>query len=193
MLRDAATLILFKKDEDGLRVLMGLRNAGHKFMPNRMVFPGGGVDEGDFGAEIASPLPESVLARVQRAAAPKLAAALGVAAARELEEEAGLSLGQPPALAGLDYLCRAETPAAVSIRFNARFFVAPAELAGGGIAGSGELEVVDWYLLEPLLKMEVPWVTRLVLAQLQTWFSLDAAERASRKVPVYRHPNWEED
>jgi 8-oxo-dGTP pyrophosphatase MutT (NUDIX family) len=193
MLRDAATLILFKKDEEGLRVLMGLRNAGHKFMPNRMVFPGGGVDSQDFGADIASPLRETVLARLQRAAAPELAAALGVAAARELEEETGLSLGRPPALAGLDYLCRAETPAAVSIRFNARFFVAPAELASGGIAGSGELEIVDWYLLEPLLQMEVPLVTRLVLAQLQSWFGLNADARASRKVPVYRHPNWEEE
>lgn len=193
MLRDAATLILFKKDEDGLRVLMGLRNAGHKFMPNRMAFPGGGVDPEDFGAAIASPLPEPALARLQRAAAPELAAALGYAAARELEEETGLSLGRPPALAGLDYLCRAETPAAVSIRFNARFFVGPAELASGGIAGSGELEGVDWYLLEPLLQMEVPLVTRLVLERLQTWFGLDAAERASRKVPVFRYPNWEEE
>jgi 8-oxo-dGTP pyrophosphatase MutT (NUDIX family) len=191
MLRDAATLILFKKDEAGLRVLMGLRNAGHKFMPNRMVFPGGGVDPQDFGAPIASPLRASVLARLQRAAAPELAAALGHAAARELEEETGLSLGHPPELAGLDYLCRAETPAAVSIRFNARFFVGPAELASGSIRGSGELEGVDWYLLEPLLQMQVPLVTRLVLAQLQTWFGLDAAERASRKVPLYRHPNWE--
>jgi 8-oxo-dGTP pyrophosphatase MutT (NUDIX family) len=191
MLRDAATLILFKKDRDGLRILMGLRNAGHKFLPNRMVFPGGGVDPEDFGAEVASPLPPSALARLQRAATPELAAALGLAAARELEEETGLTLGRPPALAGLDYLCRAETPAAASIRFNARFFVGPAELASGGIAGSGELEVVDWYLLEPLLQMEVPLVTRLVLEQLQTWFGLDAAERALRKVPVFRYPNWE--
>jgi 8-oxo-dGTP pyrophosphatase MutT (NUDIX family) len=193
MLRDAATLILFKKNADGLRLLMGLRNAGHKFMPNRMVFPGGGVDPGDFDAEIDSPLPAHVLARLQRAATPELAAALGAAAARELEEETGLSLGRPPALARLDFLCRAETPAAASIRFNARFFVAPAELASGGIAGSGELEGVDWYLLEPLLQMEVPLVTRLVLEQLLTWFGLDAAERAHRKVPVFRYPNWEEE
>ncbi len=193
MLKDAATLILFKKDEDGLRVLMGLRNAGHKFMPNRMVFPGGGVDPEDFGAKIASPLPAHALARLQRAATPELAAALAYAAARELEEETGLSLGRPPALAGLDFLCRAETPAAVSIRFNARFFVAPAERVSGAIGGSGELESLDWYLLEPLLQMEVPLVTRLVLAQLQTWFALDATERANRKVPVFRYPNWEEE
>jgi len=136
-------------------------------------------------------LPAHALARLQRAATPELAAALGAAAARELEEETGLSLGRPPALAGLDFLCRAETPAALSIRFNARFFAAPAELVSGGIAGSGELEGVDWYLLEPLLQMKVPLVTRQVLEQLQIWIGLDDAERAQRKVPVFRSPNWE--
>lgn len=193
MLRDAATLILFKKDEEGLRVLMGLRNAGHKFMPNRMVFPGGGVDPQDFGAKVATALPAPVLARLQRAASPELAAALAHAAARELQEETGLSLGNPPELAGLDYLCRAETPLTRPIRFNARFFVGPASLCTGAIAGSGELEGVDWYLLEPLLELEVPLVTRLVLMRLQIWFALEPAERDRRKVPVFRYPIWEEE
>jgi len=193
MIRDAATLILFKNAEDGLRVLMGLRNAGHKFMPNHMVFPGGVVDSEDFNSAIASPLPASALVRLQRSATPELAAALGHAVARELEEETGLSLGHPPALAGLDYLCRAVTPNAVPIRFNARFFVAPASLASGNIGGSGELEGVDWYALEALLKLKLSRVTREVLLQLQLWFALDATSRASRKVPVYYSPNWVEE
>ena len=193
MLRDAATLILFKKQEDGLRVLMGLRNAGHKFMPNRMVFPGGGVDPEDFHAAVASPLPPHALARLERSASPELAAALANAAARELEEETGLSLGTPPELAGLDYLCRAVTPEMAPIRFDARFFAAPASLASGGIAGSGELEGVDWYALAALLKLEVPPVTRQVLIQLQSWLELDETTRANRKVPVFRYPNWHEE
>jgi 8-oxo-dGTP pyrophosphatase MutT (NUDIX family) len=40
-LRDAASLILLKQDGENLKILMGLRHANHKFMPNRMVFPGG--------------------------------------------------------------------------------------------------------------------------------------------------------
>jgi 8-oxo-dGTP pyrophosphatase MutT (NUDIX family) len=180
MPRDAATLILFKKQEDGLRVLMGLRNAGHKFLPNRMVFPGGAVDPEDFHAAVASPLPGHALARLERSASPELAAALAHAAA-------------PPELAGLDYLCRAVTPEMAPIRFDARFFAAPASLASGGIAGSGELEGVDWYALEALLKLKVPHVTRQVLLQLQLWLELDETARASRKVPVFRYPNWHEE
>jgi 8-oxo-dGTP pyrophosphatase MutT (NUDIX family) len=193
MLRDAASLILFKEDADGLRVLMGLRNAGHKFMPNKMVFPGGGVDEADYTAEIATPLGQAAMARLQRGAGPELAAGLAHAAARELQEETGLSLGTPPALDGVDYLCRAETPAAVSIRFNARFFVAPATVAAGMLGGSGELGALDWYPLEQLLQLDVPLVTRIMLEELQHWHALGISERERRKAMVFRYPNWEVD
>lgn len=193
MLRDAATLILYKSDPEGLRVLMGLRNAGHKFMPNKMVFPGGGVDREDHTAAVAAPLPEPAMARLRRGAAPDLAAALVHAAARELQEETGLSLGTPPDLSGLDYLSRAETPEGAPIRFNARFFVGPAELASGTLGGSGELESLDWYALEGLLQLEVPLVTRKMLLRLQEWHGMSAAERLSRKALVYRNPNWIEE
>ncbi len=193
MPKDAATLILFKYEAEELRVLMGLRNAGHRFLPNRMVFPGGGVDPEDYQAPVAAALPSHALVRLERAASPELAAALAHAAARELEEETGLSLGNPPDLSELDYLCRAVTPEGAPIRFNARFFVGPARLADGGIAGSGELEGVDWYALETLLTLAVPPVTREVLLQLQRWFELDAETRATRKVPVFSWPNWSEE
>ncbi len=194
MLRDAASLILFKDDDvRGLLVLMGLRNAGHKFLPNKMVFPGGGVDDADLIAPIASPLPPAAQARLELGASPAAAAGLAHAAARELEEETGLSLGTPPALHGLDYLCRAETPPAVSIRFNARFFVGPASLAKGILGGSGELETLDWYALAALLELEVLLVTRKMLEQLQLWHAMSDAERLNRKGMVYRYPNWEEE
>ncbi len=193
MIRDAATLILFKKDDAGLRVLMGLRNAGHVFLPNRMVFPGGAVDPGDFHGKTASALPAHSLRRLEHSASRELAAALGCAAARELEEETGLSLGNPPELAELDYLCRAVTPEGPPRRFDARFFVGPARLVSGDIGGSGELEGIDWYEMATLLTLEVPPVTREVLIQLQRWFELDETTRANRKVPVFRYPNWEEE
>ncbi len=189
MIRDAATLILFKEEPE-LRVLMGLRNAGHKFLPNKMVFPGGRVDEADFTVKTAAPLPNAAMARLRLGASAELAAALAHAAARELQEESGLSLGEPPDLSGLDYLCRAETPAGAPIRFNARFFVGPASLARGTLGGTGELEALDWYALEPLLQLELPIVTRKVLVQLQLWRALSEAERAERKGLVYRNPDW---
>jgi 8-oxo-dGTP pyrophosphatase MutT (NUDIX family) len=102
-----------------------------------------------------------------------------------------LSLGTPPALGGLDYLCRAITPEDRPIRFDARFFVGDASLASGIIGGSGELEALEWYELDALLKLDLAPVTREVLGQLQAWLNLNQAERTSRPVPVFRYPNWE--
>src|SRR3990167_4606152 len=45
--RDAATLILYRMQADGPRILMGCRSAGHDFMPDKYVFPGGRVDDED--------------------------------------------------------------------------------------------------------------------------------------------------
>lgn len=193
MLHDAATLILYREEADGLHVLMGLRNAHHKFMPSRVVFPGGRVDAEDYTAEPASPLPKHAMARLLRAAPAGLAAALANAAARELEEETGLTLGSPPELAGLDYLCRAETPEHLPIRFNARFFVGPAELASGTFGGSGELEMLDWYAMERLLQLDVPPITHLILEELRHWHALTDAERISRKARLFRFPSWLEE
>jgi 8-oxo-dGTP pyrophosphatase MutT (NUDIX family) len=190
-LRDAASLILLRRESGKTFILMGLRNAGHKFLPNHMVFPGGGVDKEDFSAAVATPLRPQVLAQLQRAASADLAAALGHAVARELEEETGLSLGRPPALSGLTYLCRAETPQTRPIRFNARFFIADAALATGSLAGSGELEQLDWYELEAILQLDLALATKVVLGQLQTWLALDDSGRAAWPVPVLRDRTWQ--
>jgi len=192
-LRDAASLILIKPDGLSWRILMGLRHANHKFLPNHMVFPGGGVDEADFTAPVAAPLRAETLEQLTRAATLELAHALGHAAARELAEETGLTLGTPPALDGLHYLCRAETPADRPIRFNARFFVAAGTIVNGEIAGSGELESLDWYELDAILKLDLALATRVVLGQLQTWLTLDDAARRTRKIPFLRDRAWGEE
>ena len=45
--KDAATLILIRRDAAKPRVLMGKRSGGHVFMPDKYVFPGGRVDPDD--------------------------------------------------------------------------------------------------------------------------------------------------
>src|SRR6202043_765844 len=45
--RDAATLIIVERGRGKIRVLMGKRHEGHKFMPGNFVFPGGAGDPGD--------------------------------------------------------------------------------------------------------------------------------------------------
>ena len=39
--KDAATLVIVRRDAGDPQVLMGKRASGHKFMPNKFVFPGG--------------------------------------------------------------------------------------------------------------------------------------------------------
>lgn len=170
---------------------MGMRGAGHRFMPNRLVFPGGAVDPEDHAADHASPLRSHVRRMLESGADPSLAGALATAAARELYEETGLSLGEPPHLSGLDYLCRAITPPSQPMRFDARFLVIDAEAAHGTLAGSGELEGLRFYPLEEALALDLAFVTRGVLAQLQDWHALSQSERVAReRTPVLIERVW---
>ena len=170
---------------------MGMRGAQHRFMPNRLVFPGGSVDRGDYRARIAAPLQPDVLLRLTKASTPRLAPALAHAAARELHEETGLSLGAPPHLDRLDYLCRAITPPESPIRFNARFMVVDAAAASGDLAGSGELENLRYYPLQDALQLELALVTRRVLQQLVVYLALTEAERRGRdRTPLLRQRVW---
>ena len=168
-------------------MLMGLRGAGHRFMPNRLVFPGGSVDREDGTAKLAAPLPGPVQAMLEKAAKPRLAHALVAAAARELEEETGLTLGHPPDVSGFDYLCRAITPPESPVRFNARFFVVDAAAVSGTLAGSGELEGLRYYGVDEALALDLARPTRAVIGLLQAWLAMTPPQRAARaQIPVLR-------
>ncbi len=189
--RPAASLLVLREAASGPEVLMGLRGAGHKFMPNRLVFPGGAVDPGDHGAPVARPLPIGVLTRLQLSATPELAAALAAAAARELEEETALTLGAPPDLGGFDYICRAVTPEASPMRFDARFFVVDASAVSGDIAGSGELEDLRYFSVAEALALDLAFATRSVMERLQIWRTMTPQARlAETRVPVILNRAW---
>jgi 8-oxo-dGTP pyrophosphatase MutT (NUDIX family) len=191
--RPAASLLVLRGADrpQGPEVLMGLRGAGHRFMPNRLVFPGGRVDDEDLTAACAGTLRADVLDRLMRGADRTLAQAIAVAAARELEEETGLTLGAPPAVEGFDYLCRAITPETSPIRFDARFLVVDAELVSGTLAGSGELEGLRWYELAQALALDLAFPTRGVLERLGLWLALSEAERRRQaSVATLRNRGW---
>jgi 8-oxo-dGTP pyrophosphatase MutT (NUDIX family) len=182
--KHAASLVVVR---DGGEILMGLRHAGHRFLPNRLVFPGGKVDRGDYAAPVASPLRPEVLRRLEKASGTRLAPALAAAAARELQGETGLSLGTPPHLRGIDYLCRAITPPTLPIRFDARFLVVDAAEVSGALVGSGELEGLRYYGVQEALSLALAAPTRFVLEQLQQFLALNEAERRARvAAPVLR-------
>ena len=185
--RHASSLVVLRTHATDPAVLMGMRGAGHRFMPNKLVFPGGAVDPPDATAPVASPMRAHVLAMLEKSCKPRMAHALGAAAARELEEETGLTLGNPPDLSGLDYLGRAITPPVRPVRFNARFFIVDAGAVSGTLAGSGELEGLRWYGIEEALALDLARPTRMVFGLLQLWMGMTDAERAGRtKLPVMR-------
>ncbi len=191
--RHAASLLLWRERAGDVEVLMGVRGAGHRFMPNRLVFPGGAVDPADKRAPASEPHP-ATLALLGRTATPALARGLVMAAARELEEETGLSLGTPPDLSPLRYLCRAVTPPTSPIRFNARFLLAPADAATGQPTDSNELHDVRFYPVVEALDLGLMDVTREVLNRLRDYLALPEPDRDRRtELFAYKRRRWERE
>ena len=166
-------------------MLMGMRGAKHRFMPKRLVFPGGRIDRADFKTSFATPLSAATQRALRTKTNPALAHALAAAAARELVEETGLSLGNPPRMDGLHYLVRAVTPPGLPIRFNARFLVVEERYVSGELGGDGELEELRFFGLAEALALQLALPTRRILERLALWIALPEAERnAQTQTPV---------
>src|SRR5581483_3707836 len=60
--KNAATVMIIRRDSAKPRVLMGKRHGGHSFMPDRWVFPGGRIDRADYHAPFATDLRPDVAA-----------------------------------------------------------------------------------------------------------------------------------
>jgi 8-oxo-dGTP pyrophosphatase MutT (NUDIX family) len=186
-------------------VLLGRRPSSDQWA-DAYVFPGGRVDPVDCRVRPATELRPHVDRCLQRAASPARARALGIAAIRELMEETGLLLGKPagssagrsrdwlpfseeglaPALDQLDLLCRAVTPPYRTKRFNARFFVAPAEAVSGTLQGNGELADLRWVEIEEARSFNLPRITERVLSELEEWLGEEPKRSARGRVPVYK-------
>lgn len=166
--KDAATLILVR---GGREVLMGQRAAGHVFMPDKWVFPGGRVDPGDARARAASEFDPATAALLSQHAVRRPVRAFGLAAARETREEAGLSVGgaEGPPLDRLAFVARAVTPPYRARRFDARFFLAEAEavLANDAPEAGEELLHTRWFTLEEAERLDLPAITRFVLGEVR--------------------------
>ena len=190
--RHAASLIGYRGDGDDVAMLMGMRGARHRFMPNRLVFPGGAVDRADLDAPAATPLSAQTEHLLRKNANARLAHGLGIAAARELHEETGLTLGEPPHLNTLHLLARAVTPPPSPIRFNARFFVVDGAHVSGTLGGDGELENLRYYPMQEALALDLALPTRRVLERLRLWLDTSEQERATQThTPVmHRDRGW---
>jgi 8-oxo-dGTP pyrophosphatase MutT (NUDIX family) len=160
--RNAASLVLVRGAGDKLEVLMGRRPRKSRFAPDVFVFPGGGVEPGDYMAQTARPLDPACATAT--GASPRLAHALAAAALRETEEETGVVL--PADHGALRLIARAITPVRSPIRFHARFFLADADTAIGDHADSAELTDLAFRRIEETTKLPLMDVTEAVLAAL---------------------------
>ncbi len=118
--RQAASVILLRGDAEGLEVLLVKRNPEARFMGGVWVFPGGAVDAGEGEGD----------------------AAHRTAALRELDEEAGVTLTDPDALVKFSQWI---TPAAVKIRFDTHFFLAPAPGDAAPRCDGQECVDIGWF------------------------------------------------
>ena len=205
--RDAASVIALRDLGTRPRVLMGQRGARAAFMPSKFVFPGGAVDPGDAAVPLAEPLAEPHAARLAAHGAPP---GIVAAAIRELWEEAGLVLGTPgawpdpppgwegfaatghrPTAAGVSFVFRAITPPGRPRRFDARFLlVDAARLAGDPddfAAAQDELGALQWIALDEARRLDLPFITELVLAEV----AAIARGEPQEAVPFFRNDDEE--
>ena len=201
--KDAATLILIRRDQSKPRVLMGKRSGGHTFMPEKYVFPGGRVDPQDGRAPTLSPLKKSTEAKL-RLHSRRAPQAFPLTAIRETWEETGLLVGRTasvegkppkgwedyyaegaaPCLKGFQFIGRAITPPYRPKRFDARFFMAMAEdvlIDERPPADGAELHDLQWVTLTDALKLDLPSVTRFMLGEIDDRL----ANPGSRKGPPF--------
>ncbi|MCA0042210.1 NUDIX hydrolase [Celeribacter litoreus] len=167
-IRDAATVILLRNDDAEPRVLMGQRGRKAVFMPGKFVFPGGAVDQEDFGADLPGALSPDCARRLSKECDADLVRALPHAALRELREETGLVL---PSVGAMQFIFRAITPPGRPRRFDARFFLVGADEIAGDLndfsRAEDELSHLQWVTLEGARSFDLPFVTRVVLAEVE--------------------------
>ena len=210
--RHAASVVVLR-DVDRPHVLMGQRGARAAFMPSKFVFPGGAVDPGDARVPLARALAEPHASRLmEHGGVPGLVAA-GI---RELWEEAGLALGVPgawpegedgggpppgwasfaatghrPTAEGVSFVFRAITPPGRPRRFDARFLMVDAgRLAGDPddfSAAHDELGALQWIALKDARRLDLPFITELVLAEV----AAIARGEPQEAVPFFRNDDEE--
>jgi 8-oxo-dGTP pyrophosphatase MutT (NUDIX family) len=209
--RDSATLILVRHGQDAPRILMGQRGRSASFMPDKFVFPGGALDPHDRELAPKTRLTDLCAARLDRRCdSLGLGPALALAAIRETFEETGLAIGTAdggatadtapdgwrefvgrglmPSLDRLRFVFRAITPPTRPKRFDARFFLAQADAVVGDLddfsAASGELTHLQWVDLAQARALDLPFITRVVLAEVEEILRDPAADRAA---PFFWH------
>ena len=210
---DAGTLIILDESGGVPKVLMGRRAARLAFMPGKYVFPGGRLEAGDLALARHFSLPGSARERLLSATSPRFgerrATGIALAAIRETFEEAGALIGSdgpmPAKAAGFDAfaaagispdpatlspIARAITPPGHIRRFDTRFFCVSAVAIARPVEFEqrldDEFDHVDWFALDRLDTLDLPGITRQVLADIEDRLRDGSWRDSSRPMPFYR-------
>ncbi len=187
--RDASSVIIIKKKNSKLYLLMGRRPKKSKFMPGIYVFPGGAIDKADYQINKFFNLSTTLKKDLLKSRSNKHTIAIMLAAIRETAEECGLFLAEKkivkyeklifdntwnvflkksfvPSIQKLNYFARAITPSFLKTRFHARFFIANFNDFVGKIKTNGELENIDWVEIKKAKLLPIADVTEFLINRL---------------------------
>jgi len=147
--REAATVIVLRGGAETLEVLLVKRNPAQRFMGGAWVFPGGAVDPDEDHR---------------------------VAGVREVEEESGVAI---PEAESLVEFSRWITPAQVKIRFDTRFYLAPAPEGAQPRTDGAETVDFGWFTPQGALDAYAREEILLVFPTIKTLEQLAPFESAA--------------
>jgi 8-oxo-dGTP pyrophosphatase MutT (NUDIX family) len=206
--RDAATLIIVRREKGYPRVLMGKRHGDMAFQPNKYVFPGGRLDPGDQRISIGGELKPHVFEKVCVGTPPRRARGLALAAIRETFEETGVLVGERtaraprsrapawakffahgvvPRLDTLELVARAVTPPGRTRRFDARFFMVDGSAIAHELDSTANEELLTpaWLTLAEARALDLPSITRRILDEVEA--RIFAGPGSQRPIPFFRY------
>lgn len=206
-IKNASTIIIVRDAHTSPKILMGQRGQKAAFMPDKFVFPGGAVDDGDGTVSLAGLPDPACVDRLGHMADAALVPGLLSCVARELWEETGQILGikgdaapanpdwdgfhatgHTPTAEGLRFVFRAITPPGRPRRFDARFFMADASALASDpddfAQASDELSHLHWVNLHEARALNLPFITEVVLAEVT---ALMTTTEPPESVPFFKN------
>mgnify|MGYP001422479748 FL=1 len=91
-IKDAATIVIVRKQNNKHKILMGQRGKDAIFMPNKYVFPGGAYEKNDSLVPFSKPLPDKEKTLLSLKSSMSGSESLATTVIRELWEETGLKI-----------------------------------------------------------------------------------------------------
>ena len=188
-IKDAATIVIVRKQNSKHKILMGQRGKDAIFMPNKYVFPGGAYEKNDSLVPFSKPLSDKEKTLLSLKSSISGSESLAATVIRELWEETGLKIVDSyqwnnlripgwdafyknniaPDVSKLNFFFRAITPVGRPRRFDARFFICFAKDLNCNLDdfsnASSELSHLQWIEIKKTEEFDLPIITRIVLRE----------------------------